>query len=459
MVRADVTRDDGTNVGYNFQQTVNPGSTITYRWYVDPALEGSSINLMDFGSRVEYRHHGMYAGLLVEPAGSTWVHPTTGAPNPTGDRAVIRWTDGKGTPHSVREFAMQWQDRLSLRAAGADVGKKGLGARGINFKNERLTPRLLANDEPAFAMSSDVHGDPATPIFPAYPGDPVWMRVLMSGENVSSHEFLLRGHSWPSQWLAASPGTPTTTYSAQGGLMTGRGFTFVLAGGAGGLRHQAGDFLFRDGMTANETEEGLWGLLRVHAATQAAVPEMNGPAAPTNLGAVAGGGRAIKLTWSDASTDENAFGIERGASADGPFQPLADTKANATTFTDTSGTPGATYHYRVRARNPLADSAWSNTASATVEPDNNGSPSTTTPVIPGVAPGAAVAAAGGAVPGPAACTAARARLKAAIKALSVSRARVRVAKTPAARRSAQLAVARRGKQVKILRAAVARACR
>ena len=449
MVRADVTRDDGTNVGYNFQQTVAPGETITYRWYVDPALEGSSINLMDFGSRVEYRHHGMYAGLLVEPAGSTWVHPTTGAPDPTGDRAVIRWTDGNGTPHAVREFALQWQDRLSLQAAGADVGQAGLGARGINFTNERLTPRLLRNSEPAYAMSSAVHGDPATPIFEAYPGDPVWVRVLMSGENNVSHEFLLRGHSWPSQWLSASPGTPTTTYSAEGGLMTGRGFTLVLSGGAGGVRHQAGDFLFRDGMTANETEEGLWGLLRVHAATQPNLPDISGPAAPTNLTAVAHGGRAIELTWSDASINEDAFRVERGGSAGGPFQQLEDAKANTTRFTDSTGARGVTYHYRVRAQNPVASSAWSNTASATVTPDNNTSAQAATSVIPGVRPAAALAA----------CTAARSQLSAGMKALKVARAKARAAKTPAARRSAQRVVTRRGKQVKTLGASVTRACR
>ena len=48
-----------------------------------------------------------------------------------------------------------------------------MGNRGINYRTERFAPRLAANPEPAWVMSSQVHGDPATPVFRAYKGDPV----------------------------------------------------------------------------------------------------------------------------------------------------------------------------------------------------------------------------------------------------------------------------------------------
>jgi len=468
MVRTDVTRDDGTTVGYNYDQTVAPGGTITYRWYVDPALEGSSINLMDFGNRIEHRHHGLYAGLLVEPAGSTWVHPTTGTPDTTGDRAVIRWTDANGAAHAVREFAVQWQDRLAILSNGAPVAKKGLGGRGINFRSERLAPRLAANNEPAFAMSSAVHGDPATPVFEAYPADPTWVRVLMSGDNIASHQFRLHGHSWASQWIAPPANAPTTTYSAQGGLMTGRAFTFVLQGGAGGVRHQSGDYLFRDGMTANGTEMGLWGLLRVRGATSAALPDLAGPAAPVGLTAAYAGGTNITLGWTDASLDETAFQIERAPASGGAFAPLATAAANATTFTDSSGSRGSAYRYRVRAHNGLADSAWSNEATAAIPlDDNSGAPGGQPPAgVPGeqpsagAPPGVAVAGFSAAHPAvSAACVTAQGRLRAASKRLAQAKLKVRTAKSPTARRAAKALVTRRSREVKSLQAAIRRACR
>ena len=64
-----------------------------------------------------------------------------------------------------------------------------MGARGINYRTERLAPRFAANSEPAWLMSSTVHGDPATPVFRAYKGDPVRVRLLMGGDRG-------RAHSW-----------------------------------------------------------------------------------------------------------------------------------------------------------------------------------------------------------------------------------------------------------------------
>jgi len=75
------------------------------------------------------------------------------------------------------------------------------------------------------------------------------------------------------------------------------------------------------------------------------------------------------LTWTDNSTNELNFNIERKAEACAgalPFTPLQSVSANVTTFTDTTVTEGLTYCYRVNASNTAGTSAWSNTAARTV---------------------------------------------------------------------------------------------
>jgi hypothetical protein len=73
---------------------------------------------------------------------------------------------------------------------------------------------------------------------------------------------------------------------------------------------------------------------------------------------------SVKLTWTDNSSNEDGFKVER--STDGTtFTQVTQTSANVTTFVDTGLTPGATYTYRVRATNSVGDSGYSNTASVT----------------------------------------------------------------------------------------------
>ena len=75
------------------------------------------------------------------------------------------------------------------------------------------------------------------------------------------------------------------------------------------------------------------------------------------------------LTWTDNSTNEANFNIERKAEActgTAAFAEIATTGFNITTFTDAAVTEGVTYCYRVAASNPAGKSAYSNTASRTV---------------------------------------------------------------------------------------------
>src|SRR5688572_21898967 len=93
------------------------------------------------------------------------------------------------------------------------------------------------------------------------------------------------------------------------------------------------------------------------------------PAAPTGLTANAVSSRQIDLAWSDNSSNETGFEIER--STDGTnFTPRATVGANVTTFQDTGLAGSTTYWYRVNATNGGGDSAYSNVASATTQPSS-----------------------------------------------------------------------------------------
>jgi hypothetical protein len=88
--------------------------------------------------------------------------------------------------------------------------------------------------------------------------------------------------------------------------------------------------------------------------------------APSNLTAmVAAGPLRVTLNWTDNSTTETGFTIQRAL--DAAFSSSLVTYsvgANIATFLNNTGLAmGNTYYYRVRAGGPGGPSAWSNTAS------------------------------------------------------------------------------------------------
>ncbi|NBO64447.1 MAG: hypothetical protein EBU88_06310, partial [Acidobacteria bacterium] len=100
------------------------------------------------------------------------------------------------------------------------------------------------------------------------------------------------------------------------------------------------------------------------------------PAAPTGLTATAASSTQINLTWSDNSTNETGFRIQRRTGIDGTWSDIATTASDVTSYSDSSLTPATTYYYTVRATNAVGDSVLSNEATATT---TDGS---TTPLAP-----------------------------------------------------------------------------
>ncbi len=73
-------------------------------------------------------------------------------------------------------------------------------------------------------------------------------------------------------------------------------------------------------------------------------------AAPTTLSATAASSSRVNLAWTDKSSNESGFKIQR--STDGTtFARIATVSANVKTYGDTGLTPSTKYYYRVRAYN------------------------------------------------------------------------------------------------------------
>jgi hypothetical protein len=103
------------------------------------------------------------------------------------------------------------------------------------------------------------------------------------------------------------------------------------------------------------------------ATTSTATPPP-APIAPSNLTATAASSSQIDLGWTDNSSDETGFEIERcQGSGCADFVKILQTAAGVQSYSDTGRTPNTTYQYRVRAVNGGGASGYTNEASATTQ--------------------------------------------------------------------------------------------
>jgi uncharacterized repeat protein (TIGR02543 family) len=73
----------------------------------------------------------------------------------------------------------------------------------------------------------------------------------------------------------------------------------------------------------------------------------------------------LTLSWTDASSNEDGFRIERRTTTSGTYQVLASVGANIVSYTDQNLANATTYCYRVLAYNSAGNSAYSNENCAT----------------------------------------------------------------------------------------------
>jgi titin len=88
------------------------------------------------------------------------------------------------------------------------------------------------------------------------------------------------------------------------------------------------------------------------------------PESPSGMRAAELGPTQVDLSWTDGSTNETGFQIQRRREGQG-FSGLATTGPNTSTYADTSAAAGTKYYYRVRAVNTGGSSAYTLEASVT----------------------------------------------------------------------------------------------
>lgn len=90
------------------------------------------------------------------------------------------------------------------------------------------------------------------------------------------------------------------------------------------------------------------------------------PAAPSALAVAVIGSTELDLTWTDNSSDEEGFSVERSPTGGGAgFTQIATVGAGVTAYPDTGLNASTTYFYRVRAFNAGGNSAYTSEASGT----------------------------------------------------------------------------------------------
>ena len=260
-LKYDARGSDGATVGFNPDQTVGPGESIFYRWYAD--AEGTK-TLFGFSDIRNHRHRGAFGVLVIEPPGATYHDPATGSFLRSGAQAVICLPGGK----LFREFAVVAQNGISLfDAAGNRVPDptaindfEDQGFKGYNYRSERFANRLAENPKRYLVFSSFVHGDPATPLFRSYPGEPLIFRYCMPADKPRNTTFAVHGHSWPAQ-----PGNPLSwLISLQGAISIGNTFEIAPLKSGGGAQDNHGDYLYRSGVIRWDLEQGMWGIFRIY---------------------------------------------------------------------------------------------------------------------------------------------------------------------------------------------------
>ncbi|MGM7635158.1 copper oxidase [Bacillus sp. Hm123] len=284
LLQYDVNTSAGETVGFNGDQTVGPGETRTYRWYVDSQV--GACGMWDMADIRNHKSQGAFGAFIAEPRGTEYLDPYTITPVCTGANVILR---NPFLPN-IREFVMIMhdggrllddQDQLIVDPIAGillpppDVNEDEVdtydeGSRGFNYRSERLINRYRKCPELQKLFDSTVFGDPATPLFESYVGDPVTIRLVTPAERRRSHTFHLHGHRFRFDVKDIN----SRVESFVGSNVAGAKRNLELFGGAGAFGGYSGDFMYRSGNIQWDIEQGMWGIMRVHSQPQPHLPPL-----------------------------------------------------------------------------------------------------------------------------------------------------------------------------------------
>jgi manganese oxidase len=388
LVKFDVTSSDGAGNGWNyesgafspeevrdlieannsFQQSiggsqilspvVNPAfgagpngdfvgaQTLIERWWADPLVNTHgkdrtirTVFTHDHFSPSGHQHHGLYAGLVIEPTDAQWKF-LDGAPMGGPTPAFVVRADGGPTSFaanlitadpalSYREFMFEIGDFAIVYTpapelqpvnppnrvehplpivAGAPIvddpsqfplpeaiSSADPGTQVVNYRNEPIPLRIgeknaqgqfvqKAGDagDLAKVFDSRVHGDPFTRLLKAYENDNIQIRLLQ-GAQEEQHIMNVHGIKW-----LFEPGTPSDPLAANNSGYTNAQYVgisehFNFLAPVTGVKNQGNgkgvDYLWQFAASDN-LWDGMWGLLRTFNKNEPGLAELpNNPVA------------------------------------------------------------------------------------------------------------------------------------------------------------------------------------
>ena len=283
--------------------------TTVQRWWADPLLnrQGQDRTIRTAFTHYHFspsshQHHGLYAGLVTEPANSTWkmqngvLMGTRTDGGPTSFAALI---DTPDVVSSYREFMLEiadfaivyTEDNEPVNPPGAEIGETvdepiehpavptpeiisdaNPGTQVVNYRNEPIPLRIGHEDESgAFVQKSGpagdlgnvfdshIHGDPFTPLLRAYEGDKVQFRLLQGGQS-EQHVFNVHGVKW-----LVEPSSPNSGYADTQYIGISEHFTLATVMPPMPDEEDVGftDRLWSYAATDN-LWDGMWGIVRTY---------------------------------------------------------------------------------------------------------------------------------------------------------------------------------------------------
>ncbi|MDD2660306.1 MAG: Ig-like domain-containing protein [Methylococcales bacterium] len=191
--------------------------------------------------------------------------------------------------------------------------------------------------------------------------------ACLAGSNTLAHEL---GHGQGNQHDiadASGPGAYSYSYGYQ--LCQTNGIRSIMAyacSGATMINYFSNpNIAFNGEVTGTQAANNALSMTNTASIVAAFMPApATLPNAPGNLSASALSSSQITLTWSDNSSNETGFSLER--SADGiNWSQFAMVGSNVVNYTDTGLAASTTYNYRVSAYNSAGNSSYSNIGTAT----------------------------------------------------------------------------------------------
>lgn len=314
IVKFDPIACDGASTGWNYMSAPSFNKKAVYRWWADD--EFGVIFSHDHCFANFRQKHGLFAALLVEPENATFHDPTDHTKHIIdGTEAVIKYKEVDNTEKVHREFCLANGDWVPLfkketaeahaPAAGGHVDAHAAeggfvanafftahgslstinvnygipieapdhqdshddnGVFGVNYKCEPLAERPHEpsewfsskpftlegeHDQPAQTIE---YGDPATPIFRTFEGEPIRLR-LVQGSHEEQHSFQLHGMKWRRFWK-----DPQSILKNQQTLGISEAFSFDIFQ-KDNLNYPAGDYLWKYA-SAEDLWLGTWGFIR-----------------------------------------------------------------------------------------------------------------------------------------------------------------------------------------------------